>query len=171
MTRSIHADLLTDQKKTAYKPSLQAIFQDNNLPHPDEQLAYPMTGYSGTPTASVATPTEIVRAHRVAGVGIQIQVITDPTVSSQWTTGWTTVAAGASLNYPALFYTGSHIVLFYQDTTTKNLMYRRSDDHGANWPGGSVSAATYFLNNRHIGCSAGATRSGVFTADGVAIHF
>jgi len=170
MTRSIHADLLTDQKKTAYKPSLQAIFQDNNLPHPDEQLAYPMTGYSGTPTASVATPTEIVRAHRVSGVGIQVQVITDPTVSSQWTTGWTTVAAG-DLNYPALFWTGSHIVLFYQDTTTKDLMYRRSDDHGATWPGGTVSAATYFLNNRHIGCSAGATRSGVFTADGVAIRF
>lgn len=173
MTRTIHADLLTDQKKMAYKPSLQALFQDNNLVHPSEVLAYPMTGYSGLPTASVSCPDRIIRAHRVGGgsPGIEIQVITDPTVSSQWTTGWTNVAAG-NLNYPALFWTGSHIVLFYQDASTKDLMYRRSNDGGSTWPGGYVDqSTTYLLNNKHIGVSAGATRSGVFTADGDTIYF
>ena len=171
MTRSIHADLLTDQKKTAYKPSLQAVFQDNNLPHRAEQLGYPMTGFSGTPTASVATATSLIRARYINGSGIKVQRITDPTARSQWTTGWTTKAAGF-YNYPALFDTGDYIVLVYQNTLDKIIHYKRSDDDGVTFgPEGDVAAPAYLMNGKQIGVSAGATRSGFFCCTGSTIYF
>src|SRR5512137_1435506 len=103
--RTIHADLVTEQKKTAYTPSLSLSIQDNGLPHPAVGLAHPMTGNSGAPTASVVAGSVIVRAH-VAGGAVQVQRITNPTVSAQWTGGWATLTAGATS--PALFYDGTN---------------------------------------------------------------
>ncbi|MGQ9501841.1 MAG: hypothetical protein ACUVSF_03775 [Anaerolineae bacterium] len=164
MTRSIHTDLLNTQKKTAYIPSFQVTFQDNNLPHPS-LVKTPLSNYSSNPTASVKTNTAIIRAHRVAGIGLQVQRITDPTVTSQWE-NWTTLDANG--NYPALFYTGTRVVLVYQNISTSDIVFRYSDNDGQSWSSISIlwTAAPFLLNNTQSAISAGPTNSFFIHGDG-----
>ena len=169
MTRSIHTDLLTTQKKMAYQPSIQITFADNNLPHPllwDSSL----TGYSSNPTASCRTTNYIIRAHRTAGVGIQIQRISDPTQLSQWKGTWTTVDSNGV--YPALFWTGSRVVLVYQDASSRAVKWMTSSDQGATWSAAStIWTPAFFLNNTNFGVSGGTDRSGFFYAETTNLHF
>jgi hypothetical protein len=169
VVRTIHADLVTEQKKTAYTPSLSLAIQDNALPHPAVGLAHPMTGYSGAPSASVVAGAAIVRAH-VAGGAVLVQRVTAPGTSSQWTTGWTSLTAGA--NYPALFYTGTYVVCVYQITATKAVCWKRSSDGGATWSAEqTIWTPAYNLGALVLGASGGATRSGVFYAYGTTVYF
>ncbi|MGC8880137.1 MAG: hypothetical protein ACP5R2_13020, partial [Anaerolineae bacterium] len=167
MTRSIHADLLTEQKKLAYRPAFQITFTDNGLPHPS-LVKTPLSNYSSNPTASVATSNAIIRAHRIAGIGLQVQRITNPATTSQWET-WTTLDANG--NYPALFWTGTRVVLVYQNTSTHDLLFRTSDDNGATWNGPYTAwaAAPFTLNGSQCGISAGAETSFFVFADGSTI--
>lgn len=169
MTRTIHADLLATQKKTAYTPSIQITFTDNNLPHPtlwDNSL----TGYSSNPTASCRTTNYIIRAHRTSGVGLQIQRISNPTQLSQWEGTWTTIDPTGI--YPALFWTGSRVVLVYQNSSTRAVMWRTSTDEGATWSAAStIWTPSFFFNNLQFGVSAGADRSGFFYAETTNLHF
>jgi hypothetical protein len=167
--RTIHADLVTTQKKTAYPPSLSLTIQDNGLPHPTLALAHPMTGYSNAPTASVVAGTAIIRAH-VAGGAVLVQRITDPEIAAEWTTGWTSLASGAS--HPALFYTGTYVVCVYQYTATKAVCYKRSSDGGATWGSEkSIWTPAYSLGNLVMGVSGAATRSGFFYAYETTVYF
>ncbi len=167
MTRSIDADLLATQQKTAYLPSLQITFRDNNLPHP-ALVKTPLNNFSGNPTASVCTATSIVRAHRVAGVGLQIQTIYNPGVTSQWES-WVTLDSNG--NYPALFFTGSRVVLVYQDTSTMAVVFRKSDDNGLSWSSPTtIWTPAYYLNNTQFGISGTATRSAIVYANGNTLY-
>ncbi len=164
MTRTIHADLLAEQKKLSYRPAFQIAFSDNNLPHPS-LIKTPLANYSANPSASVNTGTAIIRAHRVAGVGLQVQRITNPATTAQWES-WTTLDANG--NYPALFFTGSRVVLVYQNTSTYDIVYRYSDNDGQSWSGTSTlwAAAPFLLNNTQCGISAGASNSFFVHGDG-----
>jgi len=173
MTRTIDAALLAAQKKTALTPSLQAVFSDNGLPHYLTAIAYPMTGFSGSVTSSClvtgGTPA-IIRAHRVSGTGVQVQRITNPATSSQWTSGWTTLAAGA--NYPALFFTGTSVICVYQIEATKQVQWKRSSDGGQSWSiAQAIWTPAYFLNAKQIGVSAGGGTSGFFYANSTYLYF
>jgi|GEM_PF-1082788 len=167
MTRTIHADLLAEQKKLAYRPALSVVLGDNNLPHPS-LIKTPLVNYSANPTASVNTGTAIIRAHRIAGIGLQVQRITNPASTSQWES-WTTLDANG--NYPALFYTGSRIVLVYQNTSTNDLAFRTSDNDGQTWNGPYTAwaSAPFTLNGSQCGISAGQENSWFVFADGSTI--
>jgi len=169
MTLPIHTDLLTTQKKTAYQPSIQITFADNNLPHPliwDTSL----TNYSANPTSSCRTTNYIIRAHRVSGVGVQTQRISNPTQLSQWEATWTTVDSNGI--YPTLFWTGSRVVLVYQDASTKAVKFRTSSDEGASWSAATtIWTPTFWFNNLHFGVSGGTDRSGFFYAETTNLHF
>ncbi|HSG21089.1 MAG TPA: hypothetical protein VLA31_09990, partial [Burkholderiaceae bacterium] len=75
MTRTIHPDLLAEQKKTVYTPSLSLTIRDNGLAHP-VILHDNLANTADNPhTASVTDGTVIVRAH-VAGATLYTQRIT-----------------------------------------------------------------------------------------------
>ena len=168
MTRSINANLLAEQKKLAYTPSLSLSLSDNALPHPAVQDAS-LAGNSGNPTASCKTSSAIVRAQIQPAAGVYTQKITDPTVASQWESGWTLVDADAY--DPAIFWTGTYVVLVYQDAAN-NVKYRRSSDQGTTWGAATtIWTPAYSLNGRQIGVSGGATRSGLFYANGANICY
>lgn len=153
----------------AFTPSLSLTFSDNNLPHPTLVDAS-LTGYSANPTASVFTGTAIVRAHRVSGVGVSVQRITTPGTLAQWEAAWSVVDAAG--NYPALFYTGSKVVLVYQDNTTKAVKWRTSADDGVTWSAaGTIWTPAFYLNGTQFGISGGSTRSAFCYATGSALHF
>jgi len=164
MTRSINANLLAAQKKTAITPSLALTIQDNNLAHPVEVLAHPMSGYSGNASCACVAGNVIVRAQRLAGSGIRIQRITNPATTSQWTSGWTNLRAGAS--YPLLMYTNGYVVLIYQDDASRTVYYRRSSDAGQTW---SAETAIWtpadYMNNIWCAVSAGNGRAALFYAE------
>ena len=164
MTRAIHANLLAAQKKTAITPSLALTIRDNNLAHPVQVFAHPMSGTSGNPGAACVAANAIVRAQKVAGTGIRVQRITDPGTSSQWTSGWTTIRAGAS--YPLLFYSNGYVVLLYQDDSTRTVYYRRSADDGVSW---SAETAIWtpadYMNNVWCAASGGNGRAAIFYAE------
>lgn len=163
MTRTIHTDLLTEQKKLAYTPAFQITFADNNLPHPS-LIKTPLANYSGNLTASVKTNASIIRAQRVAGIGLRVQRITNPATTSQWES-WTLLDANG--HYPALFWTGSRVVLIYQDTTSMAVLFRTSDNDGQTWSSPTtIWTPSYYLNGSQAGISAPSTRAGFTYANG-----
>lgn len=164
MTRTIDANLLAAQKKTVITPSLSLTIQDNNLAHPTAVIAHPMTGYSGNPATACVAGAAIVRAHKVAGVGIQVQRITNPATLSQWTSGWTTVRAGAS--FPLLLYSNGYVVLIYQDDATRTVYYMRSADDGQTWSAEtSIWTPADYMNNVWCVASGGNARAALFYAE------
>jgi hypothetical protein len=166
MTRTIHNDLLTEQKKLAYTPSLALTLRDNGLPHPTLVTTPAASSVSGV-TASTVAGTVIVRARRNSG-GIEIQRITDPTSASQWNS-WTTLSSTTYRLYPALFYTGTYVVLVYQGQNPfpKNVYWRRSSDGGQSWSSEqTIWTPTYSLNHHQVGVSGGADRSALFYVAG-----
>ncbi len=170
MPRTIHADLLTEQKKPAYIPAFQITLSDNNLPHPN-LIKTPLANASANPTASTFTGSAIIRAQRVAGVGIRIQRITNPSVTSQWET-WTTVETNANASYPALFTTGTRVVLVYQDTSTQAVLFRTSDNDGQSWSSPTtIFTATYLLNHTQCGISGPSNRCGIIYANTTTLYY
>ena len=173
MTHTIHADLLTEQKTTAYPPYLAVSIEDNNLPHPAEQIAHPMTNYSGLPAAACydSTNDAIVRAH-ISGGDLFSQRITDPTDNDQWTAAWTSRKTGK--NYPALFFTDGTTVLAYQTTSSGAVQYIKSTDGGSSWSAyGSIWTPAYSLNGLQYGMNApGETdRAGLLHVEGTSVCF
>jgi hypothetical protein len=174
MTRTAHATLITTQKQTAYSPSITITTTDNGLPHPATALAYPMTGFSGNPTTSVVTCARqftgtnqgsFIRAHRTAGVGLQTQRITDPTTTTQWTTGWTTVDADGL--YPALFTDANNTIILTYQTATYAINYRTSTNDGQSWSAATtITTPAFFLSNKQI-----ATTTGLFYANDTYVYF
>ena len=172
MPRTIHNDLLTEQKKPAYIPAFQITLSDNNLPHPN-LIKTPLANASANPTASTFTGTSIIRAQRVAGFGIRIQRITNPTSITQWET-WTTVETNANANYPALFTVSStgRVVLVYQDTSTNAVLFRTSDNDGQSWSSPTtIFTPTYLLNHTQFGISGPSNRCGIIYANTTTLYY
>lgn len=167
MTRTIHADLLAEQKKVTYTPSLAMTIADNGLPHPVAHLSPTASGATQT-TAAIVTDTAIIRIQRKNGK-LQAQRITDPTSLSQWNS-WTAIPNTTDMFYPALFWTGSAVVLVYQNRSTgadDKKVYWRTSATGSSWNTAAyLWTPAYYLNGLQVGVSGGSSWSGFFYVDG-----
>lgn len=154
MAYSIHTDLLGEQKKTAYEPSLWLEIRDNGLPHPqDYSTALPSSVRVGCSTGS-----EIIILRDGSA---PILRITEPETVSQWAGSWSDPGWG-TVNPLAIFFDDSYVVAIYYLSGT--VYWRRSSDGGQTWgtaqafsDGGAVTTASHW-----VGISGGGSKSGVF---------
>ncbi len=164
MSFDIHADLLTEQKKTAYEPSLLLTIEDNGLPHP--RLLFTLAGQDNEPTAAAVIPGEvIIRARHQTGVGVEIQRVTDPESQSQWET-WALLQAGAG--FPALLAAGPYnscdLILLWQDLSANTVYWQGSADAGQTWSSATALFTPAFaLNYLQAGCSDYAVEGQLFS--------
>ena len=79
--KSIHADLLTEQKKNTYQPALTLTLEDNGLPKPVALVAE--TPIEAGPAAAACAPGNAILRVKETGSGIETVTITDPTDTDQ----------------------------------------------------------------------------------------
>jgi hypothetical protein len=126
--KTINATLLSNQKLPNGRGYASASLADNNRLHP---LLVVTDAYTGGNTIAVECGTFYERLrYKSGGSGtLEVQKITDPTVSAQWTTWNALVATNvfAPLGI-AIFWTGTYVVVCWQDTATGEVKYKRSSD-------------------------------------------
>ncbi|MEP7359781.1 MAG: hypothetical protein ABI847_21195, partial [Anaerolineales bacterium] len=95
---------------------------------------------------------------------LDVQKISDPSASSQWTT-WTNLVASnvAHARGIAIFWTGTYCVVCWQDLASGDVKFKRSTD-GAAWSATATAYATTGNTKVLSGCSAGGSTSGLALA-------
>ena len=130
--KTINATLLANQKLPHGRPFATAALVDNGRLHPTQTVT---DSYSGGKTSGVECGSCYVRVrYKASGLNtLEYQKITDPTVSSQWTT-WSALVAGnvAGANSVGIFWTGTYVVVVWQDQPSGDLKYKRSSN-GTSW--------------------------------------
>ena len=169
--KTISPTLLATQKLPAGQPYAVASLQDNSRLHPTLTVSGSWAG-NGTNTIGCLCNTFYLRLRFVASV-LTIQKITDPTVSSQWTT-WSAFQpfeAGSAYGI-ALFWEGTYAVACWIDyTATGNIYYSRSTD-GVAWSAKAIAhAGSPGVPINLAGISAAGSFSGLAMSYGKRVHF
>lgn len=160
--KTIPAALTTAQKTVAGTPVATADLLYND--HPPFVQLFNNATYSGAPTVACPGTGGFMRLRKSGGGALQWQFVDAPGTQAEWTTWTELVAAGAISNFYAVFWTGTYFVAVWQDSSDKDLKYRRTDDNGATW---SATAVAYALADNLTaihGISGGATQGGIVHA-------
>ncbi|MCC7361229.1 MAG: hypothetical protein IT317_17215 [Anaerolineales bacterium] len=159
--KTLAAALAAAQRTGAGRPFARASLADNGRLHP--ALLFTHT-YSGAGVRAVNCGSFFFRTRQTSGPNtVDIQKVTDPTVSSQWTT-WTNLLAGGvpQAVMHAVLWTGTYVVLVYQSSADGKIYSRRSTD-GVTFSAAAVSYAD--PAPAHLaslgGVSGGASNSGL----------
>lgn len=148
--KSINATLLANQKLPNGRGFATAALADNGRLHPTRTV----TGtYSGGSVRAVECGSFYVRIRYIDPNKLDVQKITDPTVSAQWTT-WTNLVPSnvAGKLTAAIFWTGGYAVICYQELSTGDLKYRRSTD-GVSWSAAATVRSGLVANCNLAGIS------------------
>ncbi len=168
--KTIAAAVLAAQKTGAGRPVARAALADNGRLHPAALFTHSSTGVG---VRGVNCGAFFVRTRQTSGANtLDTQKITDPTVSSQWTT-WTNLASGVPLAVMhAIFWTGTYVVVVYQSNTDAKVYYRRSTD-GLSFSAAAVAyadpAPSYTVSLG--GVSGGAATGGVVLEYNGTVYF
>jgi len=128
--KTINATLTANQKLPYGFPIATATLADAGRLHLTRYFTHTK---SGKFSAGVKAASSFNRV-RAGSDGVYVQRITDPTVSSQWTT-WTLITSDAAVSNvaPAIFYTGTYVVIVWQTNATSEILYKRSADDGVSY--------------------------------------
>jgi hypothetical protein len=156
--KTINATLLAAQTTAAGSAIATANLYDNDRLHVGVGAAFASAAFA----FGVNTGTSFIRV-RGSGGDLEYQRITDPGVASQWTT-WTGFGA-TNVGGLGVFYTGTYLVAFWQETTTFHIKYRRSSDDGQNWSATATAYTTFTAAIQFWGVSGAASNSGIMGAN------
>ena len=169
--KTLAAALATAQRTGAGRPLARATLADNGRLHPETLFTH---SYTGAGVRAVNCGSFFFRTRQTSGANtVDIQKITDPTVSGQWTT-WTNLPASGvpQAVMHAVLWTGSYVVLVYQSSADGKVYFRRSTD-GLTFSAAAVAyadpAPAYLASLG--GVSGGAAHSGVVLAYNGGVYF
>jgi hypothetical protein len=158
--KTIAANLTAAQRVPRGKGIANAVLADGPVLHATQVVA---TTPAGSNTMACNCGAFYVRIRMTAsGLDkLDVQKITDPTVGSQWTT-WTNLVANnvAHVRGIAIFWTGTYVVVCWQDLASGDVKYKRSTD-GVTWSGTATAYAATGNTKALSGCSASSTTSGI----------
>src|SRR5687768_11113618 len=165
--KTLHPTLLALQKDPAAAPIARASLADNGRLH----LAQQFSGtWAGGYTRTANCGGFLLRARTVpSGTRVDVQNITDPTVASQWA-AWTTLSSNNDNVFAlGVFWTGTYVVVTYQDAASLDIVFRRSTD-GVTW---EAEATAYSLADGAYlsAASGGSAQSGLMVSYGAQLYW
>ena len=158
--KTINATLLANQKLPNGRGFALASLADNGRLHPTKTVS---GVYTGGRVIGVECGSFYVRIRFTSGA-LDYQKVVDPTVAAQWT-NWTNLVAAnvaGSLTI-GIFWTGTYVVVVYQELSTGDLKFRRSADCAV-WSAAATMRTPLVANCNLAGVSGASPQCGLMEA-------
>lgn len=160
--KTLDSNLLAAQKSANGRGIAQVGIYDNDRLQPS---LFTTDTPSGNNTVGIITSNAnaIVRLRNTVGNILDVQRITAPNTASQWSS-WSNLVASNVYTAIAIFNTGigGYLVAVWQDSSTKQIKYKRSSDEGQTWSATATAYAALPTFCDMAGVSGGSSHSGIF---------